>query len=174
MAHPPHIYQNDTWYIVTDSNLEGQLILHKNEYKIFVRNLLKDLTLEFQLQLAAWVILDNHYHILLKCHNGSDLSRFFQRFHGLTSFELNQRDKSSGRMVWHNYWDTCIRSEKDYWTRFNYIHHNPVKHHYVSTMVDWQFSSYHYYLEHKGEEWLADVIRRYPVIDFTDLKDTIS
>jgi putative transposase len=174
MHHPPHIYQDDTWYIITASNVKGQRILHQIEYKLFIRDLLKYLTLEFQLQLAAWVILDNHYHVLMKSHDGKDLSRFFKRFHGRVSFELNKRDQLSGRQVWHNYWDTCIRSEKDYWIRFNYIHHNPVKHGYVKHMAQWSFSSYHYYLEHKGEEWLDDVFRRYPVIDFTDLKDDSS
>lgn len=33
------------------------------------------------------------------------------------------------------------------------------------------YSSYGYYLEHKGEGWLADVFQRYPVIDFTDQYD---
>jgi len=73
--------------------------------------------------------------------------------------------------VWHNYWDTGIRTEADYWARFNYIHHNPVKHGYVPRTEDWLYSSYRYYLERKGEEWMTDALRRYPIVDFTDLRD---
>ena len=76
-----------------------------------------------------------------------------------------------------DYWPTsaavndCIRTEADYWTRFNYIHHNPVKHGYVEQMEDWPFSSYRYYFENQGEEWLMDAFRQYPIIDFTDSDD---
>jgi putative transposase len=169
--HPPHIYIDDTWYFITASTYPKKPVLSPDSHKNIVREQLRDLVAEFKLTLAAWVILGNHYHILIKSHSADQLAHFFGRFHGSTAFELNRCDQMRGRQVWHNYWDTCIRSEKDYWTRFNYIHHNPVKHGYVSLMCKWEFSSYHYYLEHKGEEWLADSFRRYPVVDFTDPRE---
>ena len=169
--HPPHIYLDDTWYIITGSIFCKYPLLRPQGYKELVRDQLKRLIIEFGFQLAAWVILDNHYHILVKSHIGTDLSRFIGRLHGRVSFELNKCDGSRGRRVWDNYWDTCIRSETDYWTRFNYIHHNPVKHGYVGQMEDWQFSSYRYYLQHKGIDWLMDAFRQYPIVDFTDPND---
>jgi putative transposase len=84
---------------------------------------------------------------------------------------LNASDNTHGRQVWHNYWDTCVRTEADYWTRFNYVHYNPIKHGYVKQLSDWPFSSYGYYLKHRGEELLLDVLERYPVVDFTDPND---
>jgi len=105
-------------------------ILHPLSHKEILRDQIKEMVEEFHLTLRAWVILDNHYHLLLKTRLGADLVQFFRRIHGRTSFELNGLDGTRGRQVWHNYWDTCIRSEKDYWTHFNYIHHNPVKHGY--------------------------------------------
>ena len=57
--------------------------------------------------------------------------------------------------------------------RFNYIHHNPVKHGYAANMADWDYSSYQYYLSRYGEEWLADSFRRYPIIDFSDRSDAL-
>jgi putative transposase len=146
-------------------------LLRPEGYKDLVRDQLKALVTEFGLRLAAWVILDNHYHILIKSHLGETLPRFFGRLHGRTSFEVNGCDRTRGRQVWHNYWDACIRTEADYWTRFNYIHHNAVKHSYVMRIEDWLFSSYRYYLDHKGQDWLDDVFRQYPTVDFTDLKD---
>jgi len=171
LHHPPHIYLNDTWYMITGSIYQRQRLLRPEGYKDLVRDQLKALVTEFSLRLAAWVILDNHYHILVKSRVGETLPRFFGRLHGRTSFEINGRDGKRGRQVWHNYWDTCIRTEADYWTRFNYIHHNPVKHGYVMRVEDWVFSSYRYYLDHKGQDWLDDVFRHYSIVDFTDPKD---
>lgn len=165
--HPPHIFLEDTWYMVTGSIYQRQRLLAPTGHKEFLCELLKGLAIEFYLNLAAWVILDNHYHILVKYKSGYSLSQFFRRLHGRSAYELNRLDGATGRQVWHNYWDTCIRSEADYWTRFNYIHHNPVKHGYVHDMGEWAFSSYRYYLDRKGGEWLMDAFYRYPVVDYT-------
>jgi putative transposase len=171
LRHPPHVYMDDTWYIITASVYGRYPLLAPAGHKDIMRDLLKALTTEFHIRLSAWVILNNHYHILAKSRTGDDLAQFIGRLHGRASYEINSHDHVRGRQVWHNYWDTCIRTENDYWTRFNYIHHNPVKHGYAGRMEDWPFSSYRYYLEHKGTEWLADTFRLYPIIDFTDSHD---
>ncbi len=164
--HPPHIFLDNTWYIITSATLDHAHLLASDRAKTLVRDKLKTLVEQFELTLRAWVILNDHYHVLLKTKRGEDLSHFFGQLHGSTSRQINLWAGIAGRQVWHNYWDTCIRSEVDMWKRFNYIHQNPVKHGYVWHMIDWPFSSYHYYLRTKGEEWLADCWRRYPVIDY--------
>jgi len=169
--HPPHIFLDDTWYIVTAAILNHAPLLSDRYAKALARDRLRELVPEFGLTLLAWVILDNHYHVIFKAQRGAALSRFFGRLHGSTSRQINQRDGTAGRQVWHNYWDTCIRREADLWTRFNYVHNNPVKHGYVQDLRDWEFSSYHHYKRLKGEEWLADCWRRYPVIDFIEGDD---
>lgn len=119
--------------------------------------------------MRAWVILDDHYHLLLKTRVGKDLSHFFGRLHGATSRQLNLWDNAMGRQVWHNYWDTCIRTEASLWGHFNYTPNNPVKHGYVTHPKDWEFSSYGYYLRERGEQWLADCWMQYPVIDHIEI-----
>lgn len=166
--HPPHIYLDDTWYMITGTIYQKRHLLQPEGYKEIVRDQLRTLVGEFDFRLAAWVILDNHYHLLVRSRAGASLSRFFGRLHGRTSFDLNGLDSARGRQVWHNYWDTCIRGEADYWTRFNYVHYNPIKHGYVLQSEDWPFSSYHHYLGRKGQDWLIDVFRQYPVVDLTD------
>jgi putative transposase len=166
--HPPHIYLDDTWYMITGAVYQNRRLFQSEGYKEIVRDQLRKLVVEFGFRLAAWVILDNHYHLLIKSRVGASLPRFFGRLHGRTAFDLNRLDGARGRQVWHNYWDTCIRGEVDYWTRFNYIHHNPVKHGYVLRSEDWPFSSYHHYLRRNGQDWLTDAFRQYPVVDFAD------
>ncbi len=167
--HPPHVYLDNTWYIVTASTLNHAHFLASERAKALVRDKLQSLIVAFGIRLLAWVILNNHYHLLFKTRRGKDLSRFFGQLHGSASRQINLWDERVGRQVWHNYWDTCIRDESGLWARFNYIHHNPVKHGYVQDSEDWLFSSYHYYLRTKGRDWLMDCWSRYPVID--SLKD---
>jgi putative transposase len=165
---PPHIYINDTWYIITASTLNWTHYLTTDNHLRGWVEAIQELIEDFGISLCAWVVLRNHYHLLLKSRVGDGVGKFIGRLNGRTSYEFNLIDNTKGRRVWYNYWDTCIRSEADYWTRFNYIHNNPVKHGYIQHPADWEFSSYRYYLRTKGEEWLADCWQRYPVIDYIE------
>ena len=124
--HPPHIHLDDTWYMITGAIYQKRRLLQPKGYKDLVHEQLKTLIAAFGLELAAWVILDNHYHLLVKTNIVEGLPHFLGRLHGRTSFELNSREGTHGRQVWHNYWDTCIRGETDYWKRFNYIRSSTV------------------------------------------------
>lgn len=163
---PLHIYASDTWYIITATTVDGGHYLSTDTHLSLWVDVTKTLVDDFKITLSAWVVLRNHYHVLVKSTVGRDIGKFVGRLNGRTSREFNLLDNMIGRQVWYSYWDTCIRTEADFWTRFNYIHNNPVKHGYVKNHADWQYSSYPYYLREKGEEWCADCWRRYPVIDF--------
>ena len=59
-----------------------------------------------------------------------------------------------------------MRSERHYFVTLNYIHNNPVKHGYVNQWGDWPYSSFSWYLQEKGREWLLDLWREYPVLNY--------
>ncbi|MEO0190583.1 MAG: hypothetical protein ABIL18_06340 [candidate division WOR-3 bacterium] len=122
---------------------------------------------KFLYKLYAWVILDNHYHLLCKSYKGNDLPTIISKIHAGFSYEVNKLEDKPGRKIWQNYWDKCIRSEKDLWMHFNYIHQNPIKHKYVDKMENYEFSSFNYWKKKKGIEWLETMFRDYPIIDFT-------
>jgi len=44
------------------------------------------------------------------------------------------------------FWEQLIRDENDYGRHFDYIHWNPLKHGYVTRVVDWPYSSFHRYV----------------------------
>ena len=165
---PPHLYVDDAWYFITTSTLDKKKILITDEHlKIWV-DTFKELVLEFKIKLMAWVALPNHNHILCMPNSGNDISLFMKRLNGSTSRKLNLLDHQTGRTIWYSYWDTCIRGEKDFWTRFNYIHYNPVKHGYVDNPEDWEFSSYRFYSPSDGESWLSDTAKEFPIYDLFD------
>lgn len=165
MHHPPHLHIDNAWYIITASTLRHAPLLASDAAKAYFRDKLRELTEHYGITLRAWVLLDDHFHLLLYMQHGEELPRFIARLHGATSRYINLHDGITGRQVWHNYWDSCIRGERDMWMRFNYIHYNPVKHGYVQSMAEWPFSSYGYYLRTKGTDWLDDCWSRYPAVD---------
>jgi putative transposase len=163
---PPHLILNETWYFIS-AHIAGELpLLCTDQHKSIWCEVFESLQMRFDVRIAAWVLLDNHYHFLIYFQNAGNLPEFMKHLHGETSFKLNQLDGTQGRMVWYSYWDRFVRDEKDYWTKFNYIHYNPVKHGYVEKAEEWHYSSYRDILEVEGEDWVDDVWASYPVVEF--------
>ena len=125
------------------------------------------------LKVAAWVVLPNHYHVLVKIPEMKDFSKAQGELHGRTSFEINSEDNERDRQVWYRCSDRFMRSERHYFTTLNYIHNNPVKHGYVDKWGDWAYSSFHWYLENKGRDWLIELWREYPVLNYGDKWDVM-
>lgn len=162
---PPHLYMDDAWYFITSSTLDKKKILITPEHLNLWTETFKKLVIEFNIKLIAWVILANHYHLLLMPNRSNQLGLFMKRLNGSTSRKLNLFDHQQGRQIWYSYWDTCIRGENDFWTRFNYIHYNPIKHRYVDNPEDWEFSSYRYYLRNDRNSWLNEIAKNFPIYD---------
>ena len=145
--NPLHIYADDTFYFVSAETLNHAPFLAAGQHKKYLQTVLLNLAPDYGLELSAWVILNNHYHILFRLRQGETLGKFIKQFHPKTAAEFNRLDNQPGRKIWWNYWDWCIRSQTDYWRHFNYIHYNPVKHGYISQLRDWPYSSLPGYVE---------------------------
>jgi putative transposase len=113
--------------------------------------------------LAAWVILPDHYHLLVQVSDFGTIGESLGCAHRVTATDWNGADSARGRQVWYRYTDRAMRSDGHYYTTLNYIHHNPVKHGWTRSPYDWAESSVHWYLKHFGREWLRDLWVRYPL-----------
>jgi putative transposase len=164
---PIHIYIENQLYFLTVHTYQNQHLLQDESRKQHLLNKIRTFFEAYDFVLYTWVILDNHYHLLFKSSDKINLGKLVGKIHAGYSYESNRQENHPGRKIWQNYWDWCIRSEKDFWTHFNYIHHNPVKHGYVQQMELYPFSSYSHWLAKKGEDWMCSVLETHPVIDFT-------
>ena len=118
------------------------------------------------IEIRAWVILPNHYHLLTYIKDSNKLGNFFRLVHGSTARQWNLEEQISGRKVWYRYTDRAIRSQRHYYTTLNYLHYNPVKHNCVNSPYLWENSSVHWYLKHYGRQWLRDLWFEYPLLDY--------
>jgi len=168
---PSHLYLNDQINFLSAHTYLDRYTLNTRFQKQNIIDKIRKFFRFFEFDLYAWVILINHYHVLFKVKTGRDLPKCIGKIHAGFTYETNKADGLSGRKIWQNYWDRCIRSEKDFWIHFNYIHHNPVKHRHVRNMEDYEFSSYGYWLKKNGSDWMSSVFQQYPVIDFSISND---
>ncbi|MGH2412996.1 MAG: REP-associated tyrosine transposase, partial [Microcystaceae cyanobacterium] len=58
------------------------------------------------------------------------------------------RQRKNEQAIWQRrFWEHCIRDEKDFMQHVDYIHYNPVKHGFVTSPKDWEYSSFHQYVK---------------------------
>lgn len=168
--NPPHYFLPNVMYMVTGSILHKHNLLGETKRKKFVLQTLLEKAKFFNWDLQAWSILNNHYHFIAESpENPNTLPKLIQQFHSITAIQINKWDNSSGRQVWHNYWDTCLTYEKSYYARLHYVHINPVKHGLVQNAIDYPFCSYKWFIE-QGNEDLKEQVFNQPIdkINVTD------
>jgi len=156
-------------YFITGRMVDDQRLLASDERKLLFFDVLVNLCHRHNLDLIAWMIADNHYHVLVSSGECFKMGALTKSLHSATSKLFNDEDQTPGRRVWHQYWDRRIRDEQESWKVFNYNHWNPIKHGYVKTMNDlaeYPFSSYPIWLELLGQEVVEIFFESYPIEDF--------
>jgi len=171
---PSHLYLDNALYFISARTKDRCNFFNDNIKKDMLKNKIDNAVGKYEAKLYSWVILPNHYHLLIAIKFGNDLAKIENLINGGSSHELNVYDKQSERKIWYQYWDYILRDESDFYVRFNYIHNNPIKHGCVkdfNELKDYNYCSYKDYLEKYGEKWLADCFKKYPITDFSITED---
>ncbi len=162
---PPHPIKNSEYYLITATCYEHKDRINTYQRRQQLLNLIFERFIYTDIDILAWIILPNHYHLLLKNIRFYYLRKMLRSIHGNLARQWNKEDNMTGK-VWCSFSDRAIRSERHYYTTLNYIHYNPVKHYWVESPYDWSESSVYWYLENYGREWLRSNWVEYPVRDF--------
>jgi putative transposase len=165
---PPHFEQRTLHYHLTAACYEhmdwiGYSLERMANFSELLVTAIKDHTGS---EPAAWCVLPNHYHALVRATELKPLVQKLGRLHGRTSFDWNKQEQVVGRKVWHGVADRAMRSDGHFWATINYIHHNPVKHGYVQKWEEWPFSSATDYLNELGRTEAARVWNEFPILDY--------
>jgi len=116
-----------------------------------LRESIRHVTRRYPFRVRAIVVLPDHLHTIWTLPQGDhDFSGRWRFLKGLftrhlkssgVSMEVNVRGEHG---LWQRrYWEHLISSDRDYANHVDYIHANPVRHGYVETPGDWQWSSFH-------------------------------
>ena len=104
----------------------------------------------------AMVVLPEHIHAIwtLPPNDFEYAKRWmlikanFSRQIPKTEPQCQSRIKKRERGIWQRrFWEHLIKNDMDYERHVDYIHYNPVKHGYVQSAIDWEFSSIHKHIK---------------------------
>lgn len=117
----------------------------------------------------AMVVLPDHLHALWTLpEDDADYTNRIRLFKSHFTRQLPNelkhtnninRQKHNQTGIWQlRYWEHTIKNEQDFINHLNYIHYNPVKHGYVEYVKDWQYSTFHKYVNSGiyNENWGSD------------------
>jgi putative transposase len=115
----------------------------------------------------AICVLPDHLHALWALPEGdADFSTRWSLIKSGFSRGLDSKQRSPSKVrkrekgIWQRrYWEHAIRDDMDFERHVDYIHFNPVKHGYVSRVLDWPHSSFHRYVKREllPADWGGDV-----------------
>ncbi len=137
--NPPHLMLDNSFYFLTAATYNRIRYFNTDTKKNLLEEQVNTIFDKYNWQIQDYVILENHYHVLVKSNIGVDMSAIFRDIHRETSNYLKRNGVRKGIKIWWNYWDTVIRNqgEHDFYTY--YIWFNPVKHGYVGNSSQWDW-----------------------------------
>lgn len=94
---PPHLFRSNACYLVTAKTLHGTYWIASDARKEAVISAFQYACAQRGWQLAAWVVLSNHYHCLLVAPESADgLSNLVASVHRFTATTWNRENGQPG------------------------------------------------------------------------------
>lgn len=103
-------------------------------------------TNEFNVEIVAYCIMNNHAHILSFTEDIIEISRFMRKVNSKYGIYYNKRHNRCGYVFRNRYRAEEISSQTQLLSCINYIHNNPVKAEMCRYKHEYQYSSYNDYL----------------------------
>ncbi len=126
MARPLRIQYEGALYHVTCRGNERKAIFKNDQDKNVFLKLLNDGLNTYNIILYCYVIMDNHFHLLLETPLGN-LSEFMRWFNITYTSHYNRRHKRAGHLYQGRYKSILVEKESYLYILSRYIHLNPAK-----------------------------------------------
>ena len=154
MSRPLRIQYPDAWYHVMNRGRRGEEVFEgEKDYHTFI-DLLKDLVDEYTVNIAAYCLMSNHYHLLIQTPN-ANISRSMRHLNGVYTQRYNRLHHCDGQLFRGRY--KCILVDADSYLLelVRYIHRNPLEVGMVENLNKYTWSSHNAYLSGaKKWDWL--------------------
>lgn len=163
MPRLPRIYLEDVlYYITARGNHEQEIFKEEEDYRLFLE-LLKKYKEHYHFKLYAYVLLPNHFHLLLELASQGEegyqggLSEIMHDLNSSYTKYFNGKYEREGHLFSGRYRATLTEKEPYLLKLTAYIHLNPKRLNLVLSPEDYPYSSYILYLNKEAP--VSDVIK---------------
>lgn len=132
----------------------GQDIYFSDQDRHLFLELLEEVSERFNIEVHAYVLMGNHYHLLVKTID-ANLSKAMQWFGTTYTRKFNISNHTGGHLFQGRFKSIIVQNDA-YLLRLSfYIHRNPLRAGIVERLADYKWSSYPYYAYKKTPpNWL--------------------
>jgi len=129
----------EIYHIINRGNRRVEVFHEREDYERFI-TLLQEAKKINNVKIYAFVLMPNHFHLILEPNKAEDLSKFMQWL--LTSYVrfYNKTYKTSGHLWQGRYKSFIVQRDNYLLTLFNYVEQNPKR----ANLKDWKFVSSKY------------------------------
>lgn len=141
MARPLRIERADTCYhVLNRGNAQAPIFQDAADYEGFLDRLGR-CAARFEIDVLAYVLMANHYHLLLRTHR-ANLSSAMQWLGVAYSVWYNRRHRRCGHLFQGRFKSFLVQEQEYIRKLLLYIHRNPLRAKVVSRVRDYPWSSY--------------------------------
>jgi len=129
------------YHIVQRGNNREACFYCDEDYQLYLE-LLQDYSQRYDVQIHAYVLMTNHYHLLATPKEPDSISRMMKAQGSRYAFYTNKRHKRSGT-VWEGRHKSSVVDQTAYLLKcYRYIELNPVRANMVEMPEEYRWSSY--------------------------------
>jgi putative transposase len=141
MSTPKHRTAIAASYFVTTRCWQGRHVFQVPEVaQLFVETLL-DYRARGAYQLHEFVLMPDHFHLMVTPSSKTSLEKVVQLIKGGSSHRIHKVTDSKMPMWQEGFYDWTIRDTRDWDTKAQYIRTNPLRAKLASSETDWPYSS---------------------------------
>ena len=154
MTRPLRIQYPDAWYHVMNRGRHGELIYDDVQDYFDFLNLLKETGSMWNVKIAAYCLMTNHYHLLIQTPQ-ANLDRCMRHINGIYTQRFNRKHHVDGQLFRGRYKAILVDADNYLLEIVRYIHRNPVRAGIVKHPQDYRWNSYRGYLYESADwKWL--------------------
>ncbi|KPA19010.1 toxin RelE [Candidatus Magnetomorum sp. HK-1] len=133
-------YEGALYHVMSRGN-EGRSIAEDDEDRTLFLQLLGEMSERFEIEVHSWVLMSNHYHLLLKTRRANQ-SKGMQWFGATYTRRYNIKHKRRGHLFQGRFKSLLVENDNYLFRLSCYIHRNPLRAKIVKRLGQYDWSSY--------------------------------
>ena len=141
MSRPLRIQYPHAWYHVMNRGRRGEdVFTGKKDYNAFI-DLLKELVEDYNVNIAAYCLISNHYHLLVQTPE-ANISRAMRHLNGVYTQRFNKINDCDGQLFRGRFKSILVDADSYLLELLRYIHRNPLESGMVDNINKYPWSSH--------------------------------
>jgi len=134
--------ENHIYFVTSKTKNNIPIFLSSTNAELFIQTLF-DCRDRYGFLLLGFVVMPDHFHILIMPKEGYKISSVVQKIKSLFAYKMREIG-IKGSLWQKSFYDFIVYSEEKCREKLNYIHANPIRKGLVKDLRDYRFSSINY------------------------------